>query len=282
MNRELMSSSGSSVAKTCKMNELKKRSNNWTDSELHSALSTILNQHDSLFGKFKGATLGNKDKEAKWDEIVMEINSAQYEMHTMVCDARFIIMDVVAKWPGSVHDSRVFRESRLCAQLENGMDGVLLGDSGYACKKYLMTPYLNPQTQTQESCGGTRRTVEEVRKMYQNSKQRAKEKFFRSQKTGGGPGEQFSACDNLLLDKLKDTNVLTGIAGGVESGSYSFIIENDHDNSQPGTGACGRSNENITCTMKFHMYLQRKCRGNLENDQLRWTNCMSWKRREPE
>ncbi|XP_052807745.1 putative nuclease HARBI1 [Mya arenaria] len=68
----------------------------------------------------------------------------------MVCDARFIIMDVVAKWPGSVHDSRIFRESRLCAQLENGMDGVLLGDSGYACKKYLMTPYLNPQTQTQE------------------------------------------------------------------------------------------------------------------------------------
>ncbi|XP_052803562.1 uncharacterized protein LOC128236714 [Mya arenaria] len=152
------------------MNELKKRSNNWTDSERHSALSTILNQHDSLFGKFKGATLGNKAKEAKWDEIVMEINS----------------------------------------------------------------------------CGGTRRTVEEVRKMYQNSKQRAKEKFFRSQKTGGGPGEQFSACDNLLLDKLKDTNVLTGIAGGVESGSYSFIIENDHDSSQPGTGACGRINENIT------------------------------------
>ncbi|WAQ97808.1 hypothetical protein MAR_022181 [Mya arenaria] len=69
------------------------------------------------------------------------------------------------------------------------------------------------------SCGGTRRTVEEVRKMYQNSKQR---------------------------DKLKDTNVLTGIAGGVESGSYSFIIENDHDSSQPGTGACGRINENIT------------------------------------
>ncbi|WAR17771.1 hypothetical protein MAR_038267 [Mya arenaria] len=125
------------------MNELKKRSNNWTDSERHSALSTILNQHDSLFGKFKGATLGNKAKEAKWDEIVMEINS----------------------------------------------------------------------------CGGTRRTVEEVRKMYQNSKQR---------------------------DKLKDTNVLTGIAGGVESGSYSFIIENDHDSSQPGTGACGRNNENIT------------------------------------
>ncbi|WAR26622.1 hypothetical protein MAR_012326 [Mya arenaria] len=140
------------------MNELKKRSNNWTNSERHSALSTILNQHDSLFGKFKGATLGNKAKEAKWDEIVMEINS----------------------------------------------------------------------------CGGTRRTVEEVRKMYQSSKQR---------------------------DKLKDTHVLTGIAGGVESGSYSFIIENDHDSSQPETGACSRNNENHTYEVPcvFAEKMQRKC-----------------------
>ncbi|WAR15509.1 hypothetical protein MAR_005614 [Mya arenaria] len=159
------------------MNELKKRSNNWTDSERHSALSTILNQHDSLFGKFKGATLGNKVKEAKWDEIVMEINS----------------------------------------------------------------------------CGGTRRTVEEVRKMYQSSKQRARRL--------GWTWREFSACDNLLLDKLQDTHVLTGIAGGVESGSYSFIIESDHDSSQPETGACGRINENITYEVPcvFAEKMQRKC-----------------------
>ncbi|WAR12996.1 hypothetical protein MAR_027176 [Mya arenaria] len=140
--------------------------------ERHAALSTILNQHDSLFGKFKGATLGIKAKEAKWDEIVMEINS----------------------------------------------------------------------------CGGTSRTVEEVRKMYQNSKQRAKEKFFRSQKTGGGPRDQFSACDNLLLDKLKDTNVLTGIAGGIMT---TLNLELVH--------VAGRMK---TLHMKFHVYLQRKCRGN--------------------
>lgn len=48
----------------------------------------------------------------------------------------------VAKWPGSCHDSRVFRESTLCHQFENGQhDGLLLGDSGYPCRTYLMTPF---------------------------------------------------------------------------------------------------------------------------------------------
>ncbi|WAR15496.1 hypothetical protein MAR_005601 [Mya arenaria] len=173
------------------MNELKKRSNNWTDSERHSALSTIMNQDDSFFGKFKGATLGNKAKEAKWDEILW--------WYTQNCGKRF---------------------GRCTRSQSNGPED------------------------------------------------------------WGGPGEQFSACDNLLLDKLKDTIVLTGIAGGVESGSYSFIIENDHDSSQPGTGACGRINENTTyevpCVFAEEMYVI------LENDQVRWTNCMSWKGRESE
>ncbi|XP_062602285.1 putative nuclease HARBI1 [Saccostrea cucullata] len=62
----------------------------------------------------------------------------------MTCDANFIITNCVAKWPGSCHDSRVFRESVLCQQFENGQhNGILLGDSGYPCRTYLMTPYNN-------------------------------------------------------------------------------------------------------------------------------------------
>ncbi|XP_055997773.1 putative nuclease HARBI1 [Ostrea edulis] len=62
----------------------------------------------------------------------------------MSCDTNFVITNCVAKRPGSCHDSRVFRESTLCRQFENGQhDGLLLGDSGYPCKTYLMTPYNN-------------------------------------------------------------------------------------------------------------------------------------------
>ncbi|XP_053378145.1 putative nuclease HARBI1 [Mercenaria mercenaria] len=69
----------------------------------------------------------------------------------MVCDARFRITNMVAKWPGSVHDSRIFRESELCRKFENGeINGLLLGDSGHPCRPYLMTPYLNTQTAAQE------------------------------------------------------------------------------------------------------------------------------------
>ncbi|XP_062588274.1 putative nuclease HARBI1 [Saccostrea cucullata] len=68
-----------------------------------------------------------------------------------VCDANFRITSICAKWPGSVHDSRIWRESALCQKFENGeCNGFLLGDSGYPCKRYLMTPFLNPSTVPQQ------------------------------------------------------------------------------------------------------------------------------------
>lgn len=69
----------------------------------------------------------------------------------MCCDASFVITSCVAGWPGSVHDSRIFRQSGLCAQIENGQhDGLLLGDSGYPCRTFLMTPFLSPSTPAEQ------------------------------------------------------------------------------------------------------------------------------------
>jgi len=55
------------------------------------------------------------------------------------------ITDIVARWPGSVHDATIFQHSRLHRRLEEGEfdSGILLGDSGYPIKKYLLTPLLN-------------------------------------------------------------------------------------------------------------------------------------------
>jgi len=39
----------------------------------------------------------------------------------MICDADCIITNVEAKWPGSVHDSRIFRASSLSHQLAQSM-----------------------------------------------------------------------------------------------------------------------------------------------------------------
>ena len=70
----------------------------------------------------------------------------------VVCDDQAQITHVVARWPGSTHDSRIFDNSQLCALLERGeIRGHLVGDNGYACRPYLMTPLLNPQTQAEKN-----------------------------------------------------------------------------------------------------------------------------------
>ncbi|XP_062398163.1 uncharacterized protein LOC134088254 isoform X1 [Sardina pilchardus] len=58
------------------------------------------------------------------------------------------VLDVVAKWPGSTHDSRLLMESGLRELFERRHVPAgchLLGDSGYPCKSWLLTPYLHPQ-----------------------------------------------------------------------------------------------------------------------------------------
>ena len=65
----------------------------------------------------------------------------------LVCDTNNIISDVVARWPGSVHDSTIFENSHIRALLETGqLDGILVGDGGYASKTYMLTPVINPTT----------------------------------------------------------------------------------------------------------------------------------------
>uniref|UniRef100_A0A6P7GTH2 Nuclease HARBI1 n=1 Tax=Diabrotica virgifera virgifera TaxID=50390 RepID=A0A6P7GTH2_DIAVI len=83
----------------------------------------------------------------------------------VVANANLEIMDIVAHWRGSTHDSRIFNYCRLKRRFEQSeFKGRLLGDSGYACSPYLFTPVLNPTTQQEERYNRahiqTRNTVE--------------------------------------------------------------------------------------------------------------------------
>ncbi|KAK3544975.1 hypothetical protein QTP86_030419, partial [Hemibagrus guttatus] len=70
----------------------------------------------------------------------------------IICDAAHVITNVEAKWPGSVHDSRIYGELTLSNRLECGeIDGFLLRDKGYPCKPTLMTPYPEPEPVPQQS-----------------------------------------------------------------------------------------------------------------------------------
>lgn len=53
------------------------------------------------------------------------------------------VRNIVARWPGSVHDQTIFRNSQIYQDFANGNYGryILVGDSGYANTPFLATPF---------------------------------------------------------------------------------------------------------------------------------------------
>lgn len=68
-----------------------------------------------------------------------------------VVSATLVFENVVSRWYGSAHDATIFANSRLNARFESGEfnDFYLLGDAGYPCKNYLLTPLAATPTAAQ-------------------------------------------------------------------------------------------------------------------------------------
>lgn len=68
-----------------------------------------------------------------------------------ICDDDHKFSDIVARWPGSAHDSNIFNNSTIKTKFENEefSNSIILGDSGYPLLPYLITPLLNPADQAQ-------------------------------------------------------------------------------------------------------------------------------------
>lgn len=56
------------------------------------------------------------------------------------------IFTAVVRWGGSIPDWVIFENSRLRQVLEQGEYGHLIGDAGYQCQRYLLTPVSYPST----------------------------------------------------------------------------------------------------------------------------------------
>lgn len=70
-----------------------------------------------------------------------------------ICDADLRFLNVNASKPGGSHDSTIFNESSVGHACREGRfgEGLLIGDSGYACTPYLLTPYAVPNGPHQAS-----------------------------------------------------------------------------------------------------------------------------------
>lgn len=71
----------------------------------------------------------------------------------VVCDSEDKFINVVARWPGATHDSRILRNSSVWESFESGFyeqGTYILGDSGYPCKDWLLTPYAVPRRREEE------------------------------------------------------------------------------------------------------------------------------------
>ncbi|XP_067653981.1 putative nuclease HARBI1 [Haliotis asinina] len=68
-----------------------------------------------------------------------------------ICDSSLRFTNVVVKWLGSTHDSLIWSNCKIASKMEEHVpDGWLLGDSGYACRPWLLTPFTEPKTHPQE------------------------------------------------------------------------------------------------------------------------------------
>ena len=70
-----------------------------------------------------------------------------------MCSACNKILHLNPCWPGSAHDSWVFKESKLYDEFELGKHkGFMLGDSAYALRDYMLTPIQDPKNEAEERC----------------------------------------------------------------------------------------------------------------------------------
>ncbi|KAJ1187176.1 hypothetical protein NDU88_003955 [Pleurodeles waltl] len=68
------------------------------------------------------------------------------------------------RYPGSTHDSYIFRHSGIHTRLLAGEfgEGYLLGDSAYEVRTYMMMPYLNPATPAERRYNSAHRATRNV------------------------------------------------------------------------------------------------------------------------
>lgn len=82
-----------------------------------------------------------------------------------VCSPNLKFTNIVSRWKGATHDARMWNSSHLFSRFETGeISGYLLGDNGYPCSSFLLTPFISPSSEPEQRYNRahimTRNTIE--------------------------------------------------------------------------------------------------------------------------
>ena len=74
-----------------------------------------------------------------------------YQDVQAICNSKVEFINIVVRWQGSVYDAHIFENFLIGINFEDGTHKVLqLGENGYPCKKYLLTPLCNPLSRLEQ------------------------------------------------------------------------------------------------------------------------------------
>lgn len=129
------------------------------------------------------------------------------------------------KWPGSTHDSFILRNSLLWNTLEqNPHRGIILGDSAYPCRYWLMVPFRNATTPTQKAFNTA---LTKTRVKIENAFGQLKRRFSVLQQ------KNRRRLDNVMLD-IGACFVLHNLAKQWNEPDEVYQEEQDDEVDQPG------------------------------------------------
>ena len=140
------------------------------ETELHDAVTNFYNKHGfpQCFGAIDGTHIYIKQPSETPVDYLNRKNRYSLNVQAL-CDYKYCFTDVVIKWPGSVHDSRIFYNSNLNLLLRNGaipplykqltpdsepVPVCILGDPAYPLLPYLMKEFLAGGNTVQEQFFG--------------------------------------------------------------------------------------------------------------------------------
>lgn len=126
-----------------------------TDAEIECKIQEFYDMHEfpCVIGCIDGSLVPIKGPTNAQDEHLYVCRKRYHALNVQaVVDANMKFLNIVAKWPGSTHDAHIWSNSSLYRLMAtnslnaNFEEFWLLGDSGYKCEPYLLTPYPEPQT----------------------------------------------------------------------------------------------------------------------------------------